>query len=320
MRDDGRYGRARPGMSDRHLFCFGLGYSARVLAEALMREGWRVSGTVRTEARAAELARAGIEPFLFDRGRPLAQAKRAFAGVSHMLSSVPPDRAGDPVLDHHGADILALAGLAWVGYLSTTGVYGDRQGGVVDEDSPPRPASERAKRRLEAEVGWLGLWRARGLPVHIFRLAGIYGPGRSALDAVRAGQAKRIDKPGQLFSRIHVEDIAAVLAASMRQPSAGAIYNLADDHPAPGAEVVAYACELLGVEPPPLTPLENAALSPMAASFYGESRRVLNERIKRQLGVRLKYPDYRAGLAAILAAEGGRASGELARERRHDPR
>ena len=298
-------------MSASRLFCFGLGYSAGVLAQALMCQGWRVAGTARTAERVAALADAGIEAFVFDRGSPLANAKAALAGTTHLLSSVPPDPAGDAVLDHHGADIAGLRELAWVGYLSTTGVYGDRRGGLVDEETPPAPASERGKRRLDAEAGWLALGQGHGLPVHIFRLAGIYGPGRSAFDAVRAGTARRVDKPGQLFSRIHVEDIAAVLAASMRQPRPGAIYNLADDLPAASEEVVAHACKLLGVEPPPLVALEQAALSPMAASFYGESRRVRNARIKRELGIALRYPDYRTGLAAILAGERGKASGEL---------
>ena len=298
-------------MSEQHLFCFGLGYSAGVLAQALLRQGWRVAGTARTPARVAALADAGIEAFVFDRGHPLADAKAALAGATHLLSSVPPDPAGDAVLDHHGADIAVLRELAWVGYLSTTGVYGDRAGGLVDEETPPAPTSERGKRRVDAEAGWQTLGQRHGLPVHIFRLAGIYGPGRSALDAVRAGTARRVDKPGQLFSRIHVEDIAAVLAASLRQPRAGAIYNLADDLPAASEEVVAYASRLLGVEPPALVTLEQAALSPMAASFYGESRRVGNERIKRELGITLSYPDYSTGLAAILAAEDGAGSGEL---------
>ena len=298
-------------MSASRLFCFGLGYSAGVLAQALMCQGWRVAGTARTPERVAALADAGIEAFVFDRGSALADAKAALSGSTHLLSSVPPDAAGDAVLDRHGADIAACRELAWVGYLSTTGVYGDRQGGLVDEETPPAPASERGKRRLHAEAGWRALGQRHGLPVHIFRLAGIYGPGRSALDAVRAGTARRVDKPGQLFSRIHVEDIAAVLAASMRQPRAGAIYNLADDLPAASEEVVAYASRLLGVEPPPLVAFEQAALSPMAASFYGESRRVRNERIKRELGITLSYPDYRAGLAAILAGESGEGSGEL---------
>ncbi len=308
-----------PTPPQRRLFCFGLGFSAGVLADRLLREGWRVAGTTRSAAKAAALAARGIEAFLFDRGRPLAEASAVLAGTSHLLSSVPPDEAGDPVLDHHGGDIAALAGVAWLGYLSTTGVYGDHGGALVDEGTPLAPVSARARRRAAAEAAWLGLLREHGLPVHVFRLAGIYGPGRSAFESLRAGTARRIDKPGQLFSRIHVEDIAAVLTASMARPDPGAVYNLCDDRPAASADVVAHAAALLGMPPPPLIPFAAAELSPMAASFYGEARRVSNGRIKRELGVRLKYPDYESGLAAILAAEGGGRSGELVAKGSHDP-
>jgi nucleoside-diphosphate-sugar epimerase len=226
------------------------------------------------------------------------------------LASVPPDEDGDAVLDRHGAEIAAWAasgaaggGLAWAGYLSTTGVYGDRRGDWVDEDSALEPTGPRGLRRAAAERGWLDLHESHGLPVHIFRLAGIYGPGRSALDQVRAGTAKRIDKPGQVFSRIHVDDIAAVLEASIARPNPGRAYNVCDDNPAPPAEVVAEACALLGREPPPLVPYEAAALSAMARSFYRDNKRVSNRRIKEELGVTLAYPDYQAGLAAVLAAE-----------------
>jgi nucleoside-diphosphate-sugar epimerase len=220
-----------------------------------------------------------------------------------MLVSVPPDAAGDPVLAIHGQDIAATSGLSWLGYLSTTGVYGDRDGGWVDENAPLLPTGERGRRRRAAEQGWLDLWRDRGVPVHIFRLAAIYGPGRSAFDALRAGTAKRIDKPGQVFSRIHVEDLASVLIASMARPRPGAVYNVCDDDPAPPAAVVAHAAELLGVEPPPLVPLDAAGLSPMALSFYDDNKRVANRLIKTELGVALRYPDFRTGLAAILSDE-----------------
>ena len=193
--------------------------------------------------------------------------------------------------------------LAWLGYLSTTGVYGDRGGGWVDETSRLQPTGDRGRRRVAAEQGWLDLWNRRGVPVHIFRLAAIYGPGRSAFDALRAGTARRICKPGQVFSRIHVEDLANVLIASMERPRPGAVYNVCDDDPAPPAAVVGYAAELLGIEPPPLVPIEAAGLSPMARSFYDDNKRVANGLIKTELGVTLRYPDYRAGLAAILAEE-----------------
>ncbi|MFQ5773423.1 MAG: SDR family oxidoreductase [Kiloniellaceae bacterium] len=290
-------------MPDRRLFCFGLGYSAQTLAGRLRARGWRIAGTTRGVDKAAALRAAGIEALPFDRGRPLDDPAAALAETTHLLSSVPPDERGDPVLDHHGADIARCAGLAWAGYLSTTGVYGDRAGGWVDEDSALAPTGARGRRRAAAERAWLALRHDRGVPVHVFRLAGIYGPGRNALAAVRGGAAKRIDKPGQVFSRIHVEDIARVLEASMARPNPGRAYNVCDDDPAPPAEVIAYACALLGVAPPPLVPFSDAELSPMARSFYRDNKRVSNRRIKEELGVSLAYPDYKAGLTAILAHE-----------------
>lgn len=291
-------------MGEPRLFCFGLGYTARVLAAALMGEGWTVAGTCRDEATRADLAADGIDAFLFDRDRPLDDAGAALDGATHLLSSVPPDAEGDPVLARHAGAIAAMKGLAWAGYLSSTGVYGDTGGAPVDETAAVNPTSERGRRRAEAEDGWLDLRRAAGVPVHVFRLSGIYGPGRSALDTVRAGQARRIDKPGHLFARIHVDDIAAVLRASMARPGPGAVYNVCDDEPAPAADVVAFACELLGVDAPPLVPFHQAAgeMSPMALSFWRDNRRVDNSRIKGELGVRMKFPDYRAGLRAVLAA------------------
>ena len=280
--------------ASRHLLCFGLGYSARILAGRLGDGGWRVSGTSRNPQ--------GSDCLSFDHDTPLPSS--ALAGVSHILVSIPPDPIGDPVLDRHGEDIAAIPGLAWLGYLSTTGVYGDRAGGWVDESSELRPSGERGRRRVAAEAGWQGLWRRRGVPVHIFRLAAIYGPGRSPFDALRAGAAKRIDKQGQVFSRIHVEDLASVLVASIARPRPGAIYNVCDDKPAAPEAVVAHAASLLGVPVPPLVPFEAAGLSPMARSFYDDNKRVSNALIKSELGALLRYPNYRAGLAAILAAGG----------------
>ena len=285
------------------LFCFGLGYTARVLAARLLDRGWRVAGTTRGEDEARVLARLGYEVFLFDRGRPLADAAGALAGTTHLLSSVPPDDDGDPVVDGHGADIAALGGLSWAGYLSTTGVYGDRDGAWVDEEAPLEPTGARGRARVAAEAAWLALARDHGVPVHLFRLAGIYGPGRNALATVKAGRAKRIDKPGQVFSRIHVDDIATVLEASMSRPNPGRAYNVCDDDPAPPAEVIAHACDLLGVAPPPLVPFAQAELSAMARSFYRDNKRVSNRRIKEELGVTLAYPDYKAGLAALLGKQ-----------------
>ena len=295
-------------MSERpgRLFCFGLGYTARALAERLRPHGWRIAGTARSREAAAALAASGSESFRFDRGRPLENAGAALSGATHVLCSVPPDAQGDPVLDHHGRDIAGLGGLIWLGYLSTTGVYGDRDGGWVDEDSVLAPSGARGRRRVAAESAWQRLAEAHGLPLHIFRLAGIYGPGRNALASLRAGTAQRIDKPGQVFSRVHVADIAAVLEASMARPHPGRIYNVCDDDPAPPAEVVAYASELLGRAPPALIPFAEADLSDMARSFYRDNKRVRNGRLKSELGVRLTYPDYKSGLKALLAAEGDR--------------
>jgi nucleoside-diphosphate-sugar epimerase len=288
-------------MTVPHLFCFGFGYTARTLARRLAAEGWIVGGTRRTADRASVLRTAGFPIEFFDRDRRL--PREALDGVTHLLVSVPPDSAGDPVLAVHAEDIAEIKGLRWLGYLSTTGVYGDRGGGWVDETAALSPSGERGRRRVAAEAGWLDLWRRHGAPVHIFRLAAIYGPGRSPFDALRAATAKRIDKPGQVFSRIHVEDLACVLAASLGQPRPGTVYNVCDDDPAAPEAVVAYAAGLLGMPAPPLVPFEAAELSPMARSFYDDNKRVSNRLIKNELGVTLRYPDYRSGLAAILADE-----------------
>jgi nucleoside-diphosphate-sugar epimerase len=282
-----------------HLFCFGLGYSALVLARRLLQNGWTVTGTCREPEQARDAAALGIDMLGFDRGRPIVGLETHLAQATHLLSSVPPDEAGDPVLDIHGKAIAAGADrLRWIGYLSTTGVYGDRDGGWVDETSALAPSGERGRRRVAAESAWSALPQ----PAHFFRLAGSYGPGRSALDTVRSGKARRIVKPGQVFSRIHVEDIAAILDASIARPAPGAAYNLCDDDPAAPAEVIAFACTLLGLPVPPAIPFESAELSPMARSFYADNKRVRNDRIKRELGAVLRYPSYRDGLPAILTS------------------
>lgn len=291
------------------LFCFGLGYTAGFLARALAAQGWRIAGTSRDAASCARLAADGFATQLFAPGCPLAALGATLRAVTHLLTSVPPDAEGDPVLAAHGADIAGLRQLEWVGYLSTTGVYGDRGGAWVDEGSALTPSGERGRRRVAAEAQWLDLHRRHGLPVHIFRLAGIYGPGRSALDTVREGRARRIDKPGQVFSRIHVADIVATLRASMALPNPGAAYNVCDDDPAPPEAVIAYACALLGVAPPPLVPFDAAELTPMARSFYDDSKRVSNRRLKQELGVRLRYPSYKDGLKALLDPAASRPSG-----------
>ena len=286
-------------------FCFGYGFCAQALGALLGPAGWSLAGTCRTQEGCRALTGAGVDALPFAREAPLADAGRALAGATHILLSIPPDAEGDPALDCHGAAIAAVRGVEWIGYLSTTGVYGDTGGAWVDEEAVPAPSGERGRRRLRAERGWLALGAEQGVAVQVFRLAGIYGPGRNALATARRGEAKRIDRPGQVFSRIHVADIARVLAASIARPRAGAIYNVCDDEPAAAADVVAHACALLGVAPPPLTPFEEADLSPMARSFYADNRRVSNARIKDELGVALRFPDYRAGLAALLAEGDG---------------
>jgi nucleoside-diphosphate-sugar epimerase len=283
------------------LFCFGLGYSASVFARRLRADGWTVAGTVRSDETRAALEADGIAVHRFDRDHPL--GAEVLAGTTHLLSSVPPDKDGDPVLDAIGPAIAELApSLAWAGYLSTTGVYGDTGGQAVDETAPCHPTQERSKRRLAAERAWLAV---AGLPIHIFRLAGIYGPGSSALDKVRAGRTRRIAKPGHRFGRIHVDDIATVLQASIARPDPGAIYNVTDDAAAEPADVTAFACELLGVPVEDAVPFDEAEqdMTPMQRTFWADNRVIDNTRIHEELGVRLAYPTYREGLSAVLAAE-----------------
>ncbi|MDG1009578.1 MAG: SDR family oxidoreductase [Amylibacter sp.] len=271
------------------LLSFGHGFSAQALVPFL--DGWRVIGTSRTVGKRTQ---KGVESALFpgcDMGPYLDDA-------THLLISAGPDEAGDPVLRELREDI-AKRKFDWVGYLSTTGVYGDHQGDWVDEGTPLRPSTRRGKWRVEAEAEW----QTMGLPLHIFRLAGIYGPGRGPFSKVSEGMARRIIKPAQVFSRIHVEDIAQVLAASIAQPNSGSVYNLCDDDPAPPQDVIGHAAELLGLPLPEAVEYEKADLTPMARSFYAENKRVRNDRIKDELGVVLKYPDYRVGLQALLDLE-----------------
>jgi nucleoside-diphosphate-sugar epimerase len=293
--------RGYPGGMTRTLLSFGHGYSARALAARLLPEGWRIIGTTRSPEKAAEIAATGVEPLLWP-GGPLEPALR---DATHILVSAGPDADGDPVLRAAGEAIAAHAKhIDWAGYLSTTGVYGDHGGDWVDEDTPLHPATERGRRRVSAETAWRALAQDTGLPLHIFRLAGIYGPGRGPFEKVRNGTARRIVKPGQVFSRTHVDDIAQVLAASIARPNPVRAYNVCDDDPAPPQDVIAHAAELLGLPLPPEVPFEEADLGPMAASFYAESKKVRNDRIKDELGVKLLYPTYREGLLAVMAAEG----------------
>ncbi|MHA1597643.1 MAG: SDR family oxidoreductase [Alphaproteobacteria bacterium] len=261
----------------------------------MLADGWLVSGTCREPAQVAELRARGIDAYVFDRAHTKLDPS-ALAGTTHLLSSVPPDDQGDAVLDCFAAELRALVpSLHWTGYLSTTGVYGTRDGGVVTENDALSPTSERARRRTAAE----GRWLMSG--AHIFRLAGIYGPGRSVLDDIRNETARRIDKPGHMFSRIHVDDIASVLMASMNKPSPGSIYNVSDDEAAAPADVVSYACEVLNVSPPELMSFAEAEpeMSPMQRTFWADNKRIDNSRIKNELGVELAWPTYREGLRAL---------------------
>lgn len=288
----------------KKLFCFGFGYSCEYLAHDLKNTGqWSFAGTTRSLAKRTKLENMNIETHIFDLEHPLIDPFRILKDVTHVLISTPPNDEGDPAFLIHAEDILSLPSLEWLGYLSTTGVYGDRAGGWVDEDSEIRPTSKRGDRRVKAESQWLSLLKSRDLPVHIFRLAGIYGPGRSALDTVRAGVARRISKPGHAFGRIHVEDIAQILQKSMENPKTGEIYNVCDGNPAPSHEVIEYACELLNRPCPPMIDFEDADLAPITRSFYMDNRRVNSNKIKNDLGITLKYPDYKSGLEACLDAE-----------------
>lgn len=298
---------------DTTLLSIGHGYCAQALARRLLAEGWTVIGTTRSPDKAARLQAEGVEALVWPADgespgtpgpAPSPGLEAALARATHLLTSVAPEGGADPVLARARAQIAAAAPrLRWAGYLSTTGVYGDHAGGWVDEATPLSPATARGRARVSAEAEWRALAADSGLPLHIFRLAGIYGPGRGPFEKVRNGTARRIVKPGQVFSRIHVEDIATVLAASIARPDPGAVYNVCDDDPAPPEAVIAHAATLLGLPPPPEEAFDPAAMTPMAASFYAESKRVRNDRIKRDLGVRLAYPTYREGLAAVLAGE-----------------
>jgi hypothetical protein len=289
----------------KRLFCFGYGYTADYLGHELQtnQTGWTIGGTTRDSERRNELLARRIRARIFDDEHPIPDPRTLFERFSHLLISTPPDDQGDPVFNMHAEELINLPNLKWVGYLSSTGVYGNRNGATVDETSEVRPSSKRGSRRAFAEQQWYSLFEKHGLPVHIFRLSGIYGPGRSALDSVRVGSARRIEKPGHVFNRIHVDDIIQTIMASINNPNPGQIYNLADDVPVPSHEVIAEACTMLNIPVPPLQHYEEADLSPIAQSFYKDNKHVLNDKIKHQLGVDLKYSNYRDGLRGCLEAE-----------------
>lgn len=293
-------------MSTQGIFVFGAGYSARAFA-GLRSKGAPISGTTRSVEKFDLLRKAGIAPLLFD-GVLTVEIREALAGVTHLVVSVAPGEAGDPVLNAARAVIAdEMPALRWIGYLSTVGVYGDHGGAWVDEETPCRPVSRRSVLRVEAERRWLELGRALDCPVAVLRLAGIYGPGRNAFVNLRDGTARRLVKPGQVFNRVHVADIAGALA-HLADREKGGIFNVTDDEPAPPQDVVARAAELMGVEPPPEIPFEEAQLTPMARSFYGENKRVSNAALKAA-GYHLRFSDYRAALRALWD-DGDWAEGE----------
>lgn len=293
-------------MNAESIFIFGAGYSARAFAELCSKEV-PVSGTTRSEEKFGLLRATGISPLLFD-GTLTPGIGLALADATHLVVSAAPGEAGDPVLNAV-RDLIAgqLPSLRWIGYLSTVGVYGDHGGAWVDEETPCRPVSRRSVLRVEAERQWLELGEAIGCPVAVLRLAGIYGPGRNAFINLRDGTARRLIKPGQVFNRIHVADIAGALA-HLAGHGRGGIFNVADDEPAPPQDVVAFAAGLMGVEPPPEIPFGEAELTPMARSFYGENKRVSNAALKAA-GYRFRFPDYRAALRALWD-DGNWADGE----------
>ena len=278
------------------VFIFGLGYVGRPLGHRLAAAGWQVRGTTRTPSRLAAQAEAGWQIHEFADDRPLADPEAALDGVDALITTITAIGGSDPVLDAHGELIADFKG--WSGYVSATSVYPDTPDGFCYEDTPTGPATARGRARVEAEQRWLNL-----LGTEIFRAAGIYGPGRSPFDALRDGTSRIIEHRGQLFNRIHVEDICRVIEAAMAQPRRGRIINLADNKPAPQGDVVRHAAGLIGVEPPQPQSLEEANLSPMARSFYVSRRKVASKVIGPELGLDLLYPDYESGLAAILKAE-----------------
>ncbi len=285
------------------LFCFGLGYTARYLIDHLKDQNtpWQFSGTYRSLRNPPAPA---ISEYIFNGAHPMDHAAAILSDVSHMLISIPPqENIGDPVLQYHAAEISRLKNLKWLGLLSTTGIYGDQKGGWVDDNSLPAPTSVKGQQRLEAEQDWLKMLHDHQIPVHIFRLGSIYGPGKGPLANLRAGRVRKIIKPGQFFSRIHVADIAQALSASITSPNPGMTYNLVDDMPASSSEVIDYICDLLNR--PPLPPLDyaEAEMSPMMKIFYSENKRVRNDRLKQELGITLRYPTYKEGFSALIKGQ-----------------
>jgi len=287
----------------KKLFCFGFGYTCSYLAQHLIDDGWSIGGTTTDPDNCEFLRDHGIDAILFNQSHPISNIENYLKDTTHILLSIPPNEYGDISYETHGHELCHLKNLEWIGYLSTTAVYGNQDGNWVNEETPPAPTSRRGSQRLIAENKWYEFYKRHNLPLHIFRLAGIYGPGRSAIDTVRMGTARRIKKEGHVFNRVFVDDIVQTLIASMNAPKPGEIYNVADDMPAPSHEVIEYAYNLLNMEPPPIIPFEQADLAPIVRSFYSDNKRIKNDKIKEELGVNLICPDFKSGLDACLEFE-----------------
>ena len=290
-----------------HLFCFGLGFSGKALSLSLLKEGWKVSGTTRDPKKLEVLSQEGFDVYFFPDEECLIEEQ--LFSATHILVTIPPKVEGDIVFNRYQDILIQARNLQWLGYVSSTGVYGDHKGKWVDETSELMVVDERNKLRLMAENQWRELDRKGKIGVHIFRPAGIYGPGRNVLETVKSGGARRIEKKGQVNGRVHVEDLISVLKASMHKPNPGSIYNVCDDEPASSKEVLEFACSLLKVDPPPLVHFDQVELSDMARKFYLDNKKVRNQKIKMELGVKLRYPNYREGISSIFL---GMKSGFLA--------
>lgn len=291
----------------KRLFCFGLGYTALTLIDHLKAtaEDWRFAGTCRDANKQTSLKNQAIDCFGFDSDEAakadFEAIRQALEQSTHILvSAAPSEEDGDPVLAHFTQDLMGLKNLPWLGYLSTTAVYGDQQGGWVDEDTALTPTTERGHARVKSEQAWLDLVRVNALPVHIFRLGSIYGSARGQLHSLLKGRLQKLVKKDQVFSRIHVEDIARILQASMAAPHAGQCYNVVDDLPAPSEDVIDYICDLLGKDPLPALDYDKAELSPMMKSFYSENKRVRNDRLRQELKITLRYPTYKQGFSHLV--------------------
>lgn len=288
-------------MKTPHLLALGCGYSARRLARAVQARGWKVSGTSQSTDGCKILNKLGINAWMFDGSSPLPD--QAFEGVTHILNSIPPCKCGDNSLLLHHDRLKTSDTLVWVGIFSTTGVYGDANGEWIDEDFPPAPLTKANELRLVMEEDWLRFNIDSDVAVQIFRLPGIYGPHRSPFARLHAGQARCIIKKGQVFNRVHVDDIVSACLAGMDHPNAGPVFHIADGTPAASEDVLIYAVGLLGLPPPPSVPIEDAGLPPAAQHFYEECKRLDISKARRELGFTPKYSNYREGLKSILAEE-----------------